>query len=107
MGKLSEKRITNCSLTKKIIRLHNEGYTFDFHVISNDQIICIQDGTIHCFLCTAINVLDQCYDVITHTYKYVHTIETACGYKGLLVADRIYTALSIAAKQESLKLQFA
>lgn len=107
MGTIIEKRITNCSLTKKIIRLHNSGYTHDFSVVSNNQIVCLQDNCKHCFIHVIINVVDQCYDVMSHSFKYIHTIETPCGCRGLLMADKIYTTLSIAVRQRALDLQYA
>ena len=107
MKTLSEKRITNCLLTKKIIDLHKQGYTYDFHVINQDEIVCDQDNSTHYLRCVMIRIIDQCYDVMSHTYKYVHTIDTPCGYKGLLITNKIYTAMSIASRQELLSLQFA
>jgi len=106
MGSTIEKRITNCSLTKKIIRLHSSGYTLDFYIANDDQIICTQDNSRHNFMHVIINVADQCYDVISHSFKYIHTIETPCGHKGLLMADKIYTTLSLAARQRTLGYQY-
>jgi hypothetical protein len=37
-----------------------------------------------------VRIVDQVFDYISHSYKYIHTVETACGVRGLLVIEGIY-----------------
>jgi hypothetical protein len=81
-------RINN-SFTKGIIDLHCKGYELDFQLAGDtDKLICAE----HTFpVSTPYDILEinQYYDQVTHGFKYVHAIETYCGLKGILVADRI------------------
>jgi hypothetical protein len=72
----------NYLLTQKIIELHSVGYVFDFFFTGNDRIICLQDNRGFDISDVLISVIDQgfAYD----DCKYMHTIDTSCGTKGIL-----------------------
>lgn len=36
-----------------------------------------------------MRVIDQCFDQLSHCYKYIQTIESGCGKRGVLLADNI------------------
>lgn len=83
-------RLVNKELTHRLIKLHANGYDLDFCMTCNDYLICVQNQ--EQFICESIiiKVVDQVFDFITNSYKYVHTVDTACGCKGIMVMEGIY-----------------
>jgi hypothetical protein len=83
-------RLVNKELTKELIKLHARGYDLDFCMRANDCITCVQNG--EQFPCDhiVVRLVDQVYDFISNCYQYVHTVDTACGRKGIMVIDGIY-----------------
>ncbi|MDB5023414.1 MAG: hypothetical protein JWP78_1169 [Mucilaginibacter sp.] len=92
LNKLTKSPTINRSITKKVIELHNSGYVFDFLIADSLEIICLQDNRYFLFENVLIKIVDQGYDLLSRSYKYIHTIETYCGDKGLLLNDAIYTS---------------
>jgi len=84
----------NGSITKKIIDLHNVGYVFDFLILDQQEVICLQDNGHFPKENVLVKVMGQGYDLFSHSFKYIHTIETSCGKRGLLLADQVYTWFS-------------
>jgi hypothetical protein len=83
------KKNVNTRLTKTIIQCHEAGYTEDF--VYNGPGIGITDydcpQVIHQFF--TATVIDMGYDTLAGEYKYIYTIVTNCGRKGILVANRL------------------
>ncbi len=82
----------NNALTSRVIDLHNQGYTDDFLSVKDD-FFCLQNSENFSLADLNIQVIDQGFDQFTKTYKYIHTIETSNGKKGLLIADLMYADL--------------
>lgn len=80
--------LVNQRLTKRIIALHESGYVLDFRFEQTTGTICMEEvdyplyENFHCCL------VDQCFDEFSCSYRYLHTVETFCGRKGLLLSDR-------------------
>ena len=85
-------RKLNNALTRRVIDLHDRGYTNDFLPTTDNKFLCIQDSEDFSAGELDIKVIDQQFDQLTKTYKYIHTIETINGSKGLLVIDFICTS---------------
>jgi hypothetical protein len=83
-------RKVNCLLTKKVIELHSLGYEFDFRLLNKQEVICLQDDRKYHSSNTQVKVIDQVFDFLSHSYKYIHTVDTGCGTKGLLIIEGIY-----------------
>lgn len=83
----SQKPKLSNALTNRVIDLHNQGYTDDFLPIKEQKVKCIQNSEDFSFDDLNIQVIDQCFDQLSNSYKYIHTIETINGNKGLLFAD--------------------
>jgi hypothetical protein len=81
--------MTNAPLTKKIIALHEQGYEQDFQFAGDDLLICIQTNKYYDLTSVALRLEDQQYDHLSYSFKYLHTIETGNGEKGILLADGI------------------
>jgi len=81
----------NGSITKKVIELHHIGYIFDFLMVDQEEVICLQDNKHFAKENVNVKVMGQGYDLFSHSFKYIHTIETSCGKWGLLLADKVYT----------------
>ncbi|GAA4314702.1 hypothetical protein GCM10023149_10920 [Mucilaginibacter gynuensis] len=81
----------NSILTRRVIDLHDKGYIHDFLPLRGQSFLCIQNKEKFGMDELNIIVIDQAYDQFTRTFKYIHTIETPDGSKGLLLADFIYT----------------
>jgi len=79
----------NSSLTRKVISLHQNGYTTDFFRINNDQLQCLQTCETFRLSELQIYLIDCEYDLLTQSYQYIHTIETEIGYCGLLITNGI------------------
>lgn len=80
----------NSSITRKVIELHNIGYIFDFQILNQQDVICLQDNNHFPKENVQVKMMGQGYDLFSHSFKYVHTIETSCGKRGLLLADQVY-----------------
>lgn len=86
MGQIKHKR-QNWTLTKTIIYLHAKGFTEEFFVKGSDIIHFLTGESIPYF---DILLISQAFDELTHSYKYIHAIESDCGVKGLLLMDRCF-----------------
>jgi len=80
----------NGTLTKWVINLHQQGYTDDFLTLHGKRLQCVQNGESFSMEELSIKVIDQGFDHLTKTYKYVHAIDTQNGGKGILIADAIF-----------------
>ena len=90
---LKTSRVVNRSLTYRVIELHKKGYTIDFFV-RNKQLLCLQDNLNFGLGDVYIKVIDKVYDHFTHRFKYIHTIDTCNGEKGVMIIDSIFTNAS-------------
>jgi len=79
----------NRTLTKWVISLHQEGYTDDFLTVNKQSIQCVQSGEKFDLCDLRVKLIDCGYDLLTHTYQYIHTIDTQIGYRGLLITNGI------------------
>jgi hypothetical protein len=82
-------RKLNCTLTKWVISLHQKGYTNDFLPVNTEKLKCVQSGETFAIGDLQVKLIDCEYDLLTHNYQYIHTIDTMVGYKGLLVTNGI------------------
>jgi hypothetical protein len=94
-------RKLNSSLTNKVIELHNTGYDHDFQLQGQQQILCLQDNRLFNFDNVLIRLIDQGYDNLSHSFKYLHTIDTGCGQKGILMAGKIATLIGESNSKEN------
>jgi hypothetical protein len=83
-------RILNSAITRRVIELQAQGYDHDFSLLDT-QLICAQIGLNFPLAFVSIKVVDQAYDRLTHSFKYIHTIDTGNGQKGLMVTEAIVT----------------
>ena len=79
----------NSQLTKLIISYHERGYTEDFYVDNLSRRLYIQGNRSYHCSSYVIAVISQCYDSLTKDFKYIHTIETFCGIRGLLISTEL------------------
>ena len=87
----SNNRKFNCSLTRKVIELHAKGYHYDFFVLGNRQLLCVQNNHAIPLASVHIEVVDQCYDQLSQSFKYIHTVDTGNGEMGVMVVATIVT----------------
>ena len=80
----------NCLLTRIIIQLHEKGYSEDFIMIDKEKYVCIQSNREFSICSLQIEIFNIAFDQFSGCYKYVHTIETHTGLKGVLIADTLY-----------------
>jgi len=86
---------TNNSITRRVIELHEKGFTMDFDFMGNKNFRCLQSDDDFYPEDISITVIDQLYDQFTKSLKYIHTIETSNGYKGVLLSDKVCTDQSL------------
>lgn len=82
-------RKLNCSLTESVIELHHKGYINDFLKVKDQCFRCIQSDEEFSIGELQIKIVSQGFDYFTKNYKYIHTVESQNGCKGLLLADFI------------------
>ncbi len=91
MQNITNPRV-NSSLTKRVAQLHNEGYEFDFALNDHKAIICVQNSCSIAHNSFSVKLVDQVFDHLFKSYKYLHLIETDSGEKGILLSSEIYFA---------------
>jgi hypothetical protein len=89
MKKQKPLKPLNSVLTKRVISLHQIGYTDDFLPLNGLELQCLQSGESFAIKDLRINLIDSNYDRITRSYLYIHTIDTGVGCRGLLMTDGI------------------
>jgi len=95
MGIISQTpRIINRAITRRVIDLHSQGYDSDF-CLKNRCLLCMQNEVIFHPNDVDIKVIDQVYDQLSQCFKYIHTIDTCNGEKGVMVIDQIFTNASV------------
>lgn len=82
---------TNNRMTSRVIELHEKGYNMDFLLSEQQDFLCIQDSSSFEKDELYIMVIDQIFDHFSKTIKYIHTVETPTGEKGILLCDRVCT----------------
>lgn len=83
-------RKLNFLLTRRVIELHGQGYDHDFLVSGDQHLICLQNNKNFNKEDVNIKVVDQAYDQLSRSFKYIHTIDTGNGERGVLIADGIF-----------------
>ncbi|WP_184544691.1 hypothetical protein [Mucilaginibacter sp. FT3.2] len=83
----------NSALTSRVIDLHDQGYTDDFLSVKDECFLCLQNSENFSLADLNIQVIDQGFDQFSKTYKYIHTVETANGNKGLLIGELMLAEL--------------
>jgi hypothetical protein len=86
-------RRVNSSLTKRVIELHGKGYDHDFLAAGKQHLLCLQNNQNFTVNDVNIKVIDQAYDHLTRSFKYIHTIVTCNGERGVLITEGIFTNL--------------
>ena len=87
---LHNRKKMNSTIAKRVIELQGQGYLFDFMSLGKQKFVCLQDSV--CFQSpdVSIKLIDQVYDYFSNCYKYIHSVETSTGHKGLLLEEGIY-----------------
>ena len=83
------KKIKN-AVADAVIKLHQNGYNHDFSVLEDNSYLCLQNNKLYMPKQVSLAFIDEFYDRFTCTYKFIHTIETCCGTKGLMISDKMY-----------------
>jgi hypothetical protein len=83
------KRKLNCLMTKRLIELHGKGFDTDFILLGNNYLMCLQNSGTFSYQSYSILLIDQVYDYLSESYKYIYAIEAFTGEKGVLLADGI------------------
>lgn len=61
----------------------------DFQSLSIHYYLCVQNSYGFGIDDLVIVVVDQIFDRISHSFKYIHTVETTTGDKGVLLSDMV------------------
>lgn len=83
------KRKLNSLMTKRVIELQAKGFDCDFILLSNNCVMCLQNSDIFPFQSFSVMLIDQVYDNLSESYKYIHAIETISGERGVLLAENV------------------
>lgn len=80
----------NVSITKKVIELQERGYDCDFLLLANNNLLCMQTNFKYPLSAVSIKQMEHGYDLFSHSYKHVHTIETGNGERGVLLTEEAF-----------------
>jgi hypothetical protein len=83
------KRKLNSLMTKRVIELQARGFDCDFILLSNNCLVCLQNSNVFSFQSFFVILVDQVYDNLSESYKYIHAIETFSGERGVLLTEDI------------------
>jgi hypothetical protein len=86
---LSQKRNKTNPASNMVINLHQDGYSYDFSMLKDHNFLCIQDNRVFAHEEVRTTYVNEYYDTVAGCYKFVHAVETYCGLKGLLIADKM------------------
>jgi len=89
-NQLSNQRKVNSVITKHIITLHDLGYVNDFHLAKCQMVKCLQDATTLPASIATIELMGLSYDSLARSFKYLHTVETPFGVKGIMLLNSIF-----------------
>ncbi|GGH03910.1 MULTISPECIES: hypothetical protein [Pedobacter] len=78
----------NVSITRKVIELQEQGYDCDFLLLANGNLQCMQTNLNYPVSAVSIKEREHGYDLLSHSYKHVHTIETGNGERGVLLTEK-------------------
>jgi hypothetical protein len=84
-----DRKIKN-SVADAVIKLHHEGYHYDFNVLEGNNYLCLQTNKVYSNEGVRSIFIDEFYDRFTCAYKFVHAVETGCGLKGIMVSEKMY-----------------
>ncbi|HEY4197983.1 MAG TPA: hypothetical protein VGM63_20720 [Mucilaginibacter sp.] len=101
-ARMQKGRKLNRKITQQIIGLQENGYFFDFLLSSCGEIICIQNNMVFPFCAISVKVIDQAWDQLTKSYKYIHTVDTGNEEKGLLIVEQILICSNVSQEEEGL-----
>lgn len=84
----SGKEKINERITNKVIELQEKGFDLDFQFLGTKELICLQNNIIFGVDNVEIMVREQAYDQISHSQKFIHSVETFEGLRGILLSER-------------------
>ena len=84
----------NALLTSMIINLHAEGYTEEFSTEDTQTMLFPLSDPKACIPYFEILLINQVFDELSGSYKYIHANESDCGVRGLLLTDKCLFHLS-------------
>jgi hypothetical protein len=85
----SPKKV-NASITKQVTDLHKRGFGFDFCLTPDNCLYCVQNNHIYKREQICVELVNQGYDKLIGSFRYIHKVETDCGEKGILMLRTIY-----------------
>ncbi|WPU91584.1 hypothetical protein SNE25_19905 [Mucilaginibacter sabulilitoris] len=94
--KTTVNKKVNGRITQRIVALHQQGWDNDFFALNNNVLVNVQRNENHNLDAVHIELIDLNFDVLSKSFKYIYTIETFSGERGLLILDAIVTNKFIA-----------
>lgn len=80
----------NNFLTRRVVELHQQGYCCDFIVLRDRRFFCVQHNLVHDKGLIRIELVDIAYDKLHRQYKYLYSIDTCSGERGILLLNFLY-----------------
>jgi|EndMetStandDraft_4_1072995.scaffolds.fasta_scaffold04234_2 hypothetical protein len=88
-AKRRKNRKVNSRITMRIIEFHQKGYQMDFLQVNDYALSCLQKEAVFPSEEVSVYLIDCCFNVLSRSFTYIHTVVTADGIKGLLLGDKI------------------
>lgn len=87
--KKTKKSMLNATITSKVIEWQEKGYDFDFLLLANSTLICMQTNAIYHLKDVNVKNILQRSKVIAKHNQQMLSVETSTGERGLLLTDKI------------------
>jgi hypothetical protein len=87
LSKIAYQRKLYSELSRMVISLQARDYIFDFAFASSDSIICLQNNLSFLIAHIAMEEIYQVHNKIGEVWKFIYTVDTCCGYRGILMYE--------------------
>jgi hypothetical protein len=77
-------------IASQIIELHQQGFTDDFIITGEGEIICLQNNATYHIDDIILLLMGHGYDKRFRSYKFIYVVVTSCGLKGLLLENLFF-----------------
>ena len=88
-----KNRSFSFNFAEKVIELQAKGYHLDYYIGCNRELLCAQNSEAIPSAAVMIDLVGHAYDQLSRRFKYLYTIETCNGEKGVMVADCVFSNL--------------
>jgi len=87
----------NDRITSAVIALQEKGYDLDFYTLGGKELVCTQNNIVFGMDILEIKSIGHAYDQLSHSRKFIHSVETFQGLRGILLTEKSHDNSSLPA----------